>query len=55
VQPAKSRDAWASGVDEASGESTLTWNINTAAVILSAALVHRVGEPLLAHAQRRAE
>ena len=45
---------WASGVYEGTGRSTRTPNINTAAVILSAALVYQRGEPLLAQAKRDA-
>jgi hypothetical protein len=47
VMPARSPNGWSSGVYEASGKSTETLNINTAAVILTAALVHATGEPLL--------
>jgi hypothetical protein len=47
VEPARSPDGWSSGVYEASGKSTGTLSINTAAVILTAALVHKTGEPLL--------
>ena len=38
---------WSSGVYEQSGEPTGSHNINTAAVILEAALYHRTGAPLL--------
>jgi len=47
-------DGWASGIYERTGKSTETPNINTAAVILTSALVHQTGEPVLAHAQRSA-
>jgi len=47
VAPARTPFGWASGVYEASGKSTGTLNLNTAGVILAAALVHARGEPLL--------
>jgi hypothetical protein len=47
VAPARAPNGWSSGVYEVSGKSTGTLNINTAAVILTAALVHATGEPLL--------
>jgi hypothetical protein len=47
VSPARALNGWSSGVYETSGESTGTSNINTAAVILTATLVHMTGEPLL--------
>jgi hypothetical protein len=47
VAPARTPNGWSSGVFEASGKSTETFNINTAAVILTAALVHATGKPLL--------
>jgi hypothetical protein len=47
VAPARTPNGWSSGVYEASGKSTDTLNINTAGVILTAALVHTTGKPLL--------
>jgi hypothetical protein len=47
VAPARTPNGWSSGVYEASGKSTETLNINTAAVILTAVLVHARGKPLL--------
>jgi hypothetical protein len=47
VVPARTLNGWSSGVYETSGKSTGTLNINTAAVILTAALVHATGAPLL--------
>ena len=55
LREARDADGWASGIDEATGASTATANINTAAVILTSALVHRLGEPVLAHALRSRE
>lgn len=52
LAPARARTGWASGVYEHTGASTGALNINTAGVILTAALVQRDGLPLLAHAQR---
>jgi hypothetical protein len=52
VMKAETPAGWGSGVYENSGESTANLNINTAAVILSAALMHQQGEPLLAAARR---
>ncbi|HYB96820.1 MAG TPA: DUF3131 domain-containing protein [Vicinamibacterales bacterium] len=46
VAPARSPEGWASGVFEATRESTGTQNINTAAIILTAAVVARRGEPI---------
>jgi hypothetical protein len=43
---------WASGIYERSGESTGNLNINTTAVILSAALVNQKGQPMLPSARR---
>jgi hypothetical protein len=42
---------WASGVFEGSGKSTETYNLNTAAVILEAALYRKTGKPLIAQAR----
>lgn len=47
VAPARSSEGWASGVYEESGESTKTQNVNTAAVILEAALYRQRGRPFL--------
>ena len=52
IRKAQSPAGWGSGVYEESGESTANLNINTAAVILSAALMDQRGEPLLADARR---
>lgn len=46
VQPARTENGWASGVFEGTGASTGTLNINTAAVILTAALYERRGRPI---------
>ena len=46
VQPAAGPNGWASGVYERGG-STNVPNINTAAVVLEAALYERLGRPLL--------
>ena len=54
IGKAQSPAGWGSGVYEESGESTANLNINTAAVILSAALMDQRGEPLLADARRAA-
>lgn len=50
VQPARTAGGWGSGVFEGSGQSTGTLNVNTAATILTAALVQRRGLPLTAAA-----
>lgn len=47
VKPAQTANGWGSGVYENSGTSTGTLNINTAAVILEAALMHARGVPIL--------
>jgi hypothetical protein len=47
VAPARTPNGWSSGVYEVSGASTGSLNINTAAVILEAVLVHTRGESLL--------
>ena len=52
LRAAQDAGGWSSGVYEADGASTSTQNINTSAVILTAALVQRFGEPVLVHAQR---
>lgn len=52
VRRAATPGGWASGVYEASWESTGLVNLNTAAVILTAALVHERGEPVLTEALR---
>jgi hypothetical protein len=46
VQPARTANGWASGVFEGTATSTGTLNINTAAVILTAALYDRRGRPI---------
>jgi hypothetical protein len=51
--PADGAGGWASGVYEATDMSTANVNVNTAAVILTAALVEEHGEPVLAHARQR--
>jgi hypothetical protein len=48
VAPAKSATGWASGVFEKTGKSTGTVTLNTAAVILEAALYRKTGKPFLA-------
>jgi hypothetical protein len=48
VAPAKSTAGWASGVFEKTGKSTGTVTLNTAAVILEAALYRKTGKPFLA-------
>jgi hypothetical protein len=47
VAPARTAAGWGAGVFEGTSTSTGTLNINTAAVILTAALVERRGRPLL--------
>ena len=47
VAPARSSAGWASGVYEGNGRSTGVRNLNTAAVILEAALYRERGRPLL--------
>jgi hypothetical protein len=47
VQPARHADGWASGVFEKSTRSTGIRNLNTAAVILEAALYRKLGRPIL--------
>lgn len=47
VEPARTAAGWGSGVFEGTATSTGTPNINTAAVILTAALVERRGTPVI--------
>jgi hypothetical protein len=47
VQPARTPNGWASGVFEGTATSTGTLNINTSAVILTAALYERRGQPII--------
>ena len=47
VEPARSADGWASGVFEGTGETTAVRNVNTAGIILEAALYRARGRPLL--------
>jgi hypothetical protein len=47
VRPAQTASGWASGVFEGSHTSTGTQNVNTAAVILTAALYERRGRPIM--------
>jgi hypothetical protein len=47
VVPAQTDAGWGSGVFEGTGTSTGTLNINTAAVILTAALVQQRGQPVM--------
>lgn len=47
VQAARTPAGWGSGIYEGSGTPTGTLNVNTAAVILEAALVHARGGPIL--------
>jgi hypothetical protein len=47
VAPARGSEGWASGVFEGSQLSTGSPNVNTAAVILTAALVHRRGQSIM--------
>jgi hypothetical protein len=52
VQPALHPDSgWASGVFEGSGKSTSTYTLNTAALILEAALYRKTGKPLIERAR----
>lgn len=52
VLPAADSDTgWSSGIYEESREPTLGQNINTSAVILEAALYHRLRQPILSAAQ----
>lgn len=52
LRNAQSSGGWASGVYERTDQSTGNLNINTAAVILSAALYDKLGQPLLPSARR---
>jgi len=47
VMPARTAAGWASGVYEGDGRSTGSGNVNTAAVILEAALFKKRGAPLM--------
>lgn len=47
VQAARHSDGWASGVFESNGHTTGVRNLNTAAVILEAALYRKLGKPIL--------
>jgi hypothetical protein len=47
IGKAKSEDAWSSGIFEKTGAPTGTYDINTTAVVLEAALYRRLGRPLL--------
>lgn len=53
VQPSRETGGWSSGVFENSQESTRTPNVNTAAVIMTAALYAIRGEPMLLHDERQ--
>jgi ankyrin repeat protein len=55
VAPARSAGGWGSGVFEGTSQSTGALNINTAAVILTAALVSRTGAPIMNAASSEAE
>lgn len=52
VAPARTSRGWASGVFEANGRSTGVRNLNTAGIILEAALYRELGRPLLAAGDR---
>jgi hypothetical protein len=45
---AKSAKGWSSGIFENNGKPTNTYDVNTAAVVLEAALYHKVGQPFAA-------
>jgi hypothetical protein len=47
VRPSRAAGGWGSGVYEGSGQTTGTANINTAAVVMTAAVYDRLGHPLL--------
>jgi hypothetical protein len=51
LRNAQSSGGWASGVYERTDQSTGNLNVNTAAVILSAALYDKLGQPLLPSAR----
>jgi hypothetical protein len=53
VLPAQTGAGWESGVYEGTAISTGTLNVNTAAVILTAALVQQRGQPLIAAASAK--
>jgi hypothetical protein len=52
VMRAETGSGWASGIYEGTSQSTGSISINTAAVILTAAVVHANGEPILGRADR---
>lgn len=52
VQPSRDAGGWSSGVFEKSRASTRTHNVNTAAVIMTAALYALRGEPMLISTER---
>lgn len=52
VAPARSATGWSSGVFEGGAQPTGSENVNTAAVILEAALYHATGRPLLGEGNR---
>lgn len=52
VAGAKSENGWSSGIFEGSGKSTNTLDINTAAVVLEAALYRKTGRPFVGAAAR---
>lgn len=47
VAAARGTRGWSSGVYEQSGKSTETYDLNTAAIVLEAALYRKIGRPLL--------
>jgi hypothetical protein len=51
IASARSERGWSSGVFEKNGRSTQTYDINTAAVVLEAALYRRTERPLIQHRQ----
>jgi hypothetical protein len=51
VRPAQTPGGWASGVYERSQRSTGTLNVNTEAVVMTAAVYAMHGKPLLAHSR----
>jgi len=55
LRPARGADGWSSGVFEADGRATGGLNVNTAAVILEAALLAHGDGPLLARASEASE
>jgi uncharacterized protein DUF3131 len=54
LRPTLTGAKWGSGLYEQTGAPTGGGSINMAGVILTAALVHQTGEPVLAHARRLA-